>query len=139
MKFYKLHPEVAGHLGDKTVKDKSTHPPKVSRLHYVFDSLPSDGIITSLANFVVSSELRNDIEYSKLSGCDFAEVETSTSETFEELFPGRKLPQLFWMKVKGVAQRDDFGMSEDNRLVVSQGALDILKLNGLSACKITLI
>jgi hypothetical protein len=54
-------------------------------------------------------------------------VEITTSPTFEELHPGRQLPEFFWMKVHGRPGVDDFGMSGDHRLVASQRALDTLR------------
>jgi hypothetical protein len=42
-----------------------------------------------------------------------------------------------WLKVLGEAGKDDFGISRDNQLIVSERALEILKPFGLSHCDMT--
>jgi hypothetical protein len=61
---------------------------------------------------------------------------SSASEEFEELFPDVKLPKFVWLQVTGKAGQDDFGLSSDHCLVVSQRILDLLKGAGMSHCDI---
>ena len=66
-----------------------------------------------------------------------APVEVSASELFAELYPGGRLPPFAWLQVGGVAGRDDFGMSPDHRLVVSDRALGVLRAGQLRHCEVS--
>lgn len=125
--YYLVEPEVAGGLGDTTVIDTSFHPPAVSNLEYRFEGWLGDDILESFPCFITTEFLGAKLLDSKLSGITFAPVLVTQSEEFEELNPDVSLPKFFWLKVVGIAGTDDFGLSEDHRLVISQAALDILK------------
>lgn len=139
--FYKLDPEVAGHLGSDTVMDRSTHPPIVSALHYEFDGWPADDLITTFPCFIVSERMKQIIENAQASGCSFGRVQTSTSEEFEELkdlHPNQQLPKFSWLIVHGIAQRDDFGTTiTGGSIVVSERLLEAMKHGRLDYCDIT--
>jgi hypothetical protein len=45
MKYFYVEPEVAGGLGERTVMDRSTHPPVVKRLHYQLEGWLGDAIL----------------------------------------------------------------------------------------------
>jgi hypothetical protein len=134
MTYYALEPEVAGHLGDRAVVDRSVHPPVVQRLHYEFDGWLGDDLIESFPSFIATRGLRERLAESGLSGCQFDDVEVSKSDIFQEIHPDRELPEFAWLKVVGRAGMDDFGLSPDHRLVVSQRGLDVLKSFKLDHC-----
>ena len=126
-KYYIVEPEVAGGLGSNTVMDSSTHPPVVSKLHYQFDGWLGDQIVESFPVYLVTENLARRIVGLKLVGSEFAEAEMTVSPQFKELHPDRTLPKFVWLKVKGTAGRDDFGIAPDGRLVVSETALNLLR------------
>lgn len=126
MYFY-IEPEVSGGFGDNSVIDASVHPPRVLKLHYQFDGWLGDDFLESFPCYIVSELLAEEIKSARLVGYSFDDVEVSKSEQFEELYPGKKLPKFYWLKVTGVSRKDDFGISEDYRLVVSNEALKVLK------------
>lgn len=126
MYFY-VEPEVSGGFGDNAVVDTSAHPPRVSKLHYQFDGWLGDDLLETFPCYIVSESLAKEIELAGLTGYTFDDVETSKSEQFEELYPGKELPKFYWLKVEGVAGKDDFGVAEDCRLTVSTKALEVLK------------
>ncbi len=132
--FYELSPEVAGHLGPDTVMDTSRHPPIVHALHYEFDGWSGDELIEAFPCFIVTDNLRQLIESAKPTGCSFGNVRVSTSEQFEELYPGRSLPSFSWLMIVGAAGRDDFGISATNNLIVSERLLHVLKRGRLEHC-----
>lgn len=137
MAYFALQPEVAGGLGENTVLDASTHPPAVSKLHYSFDGWLGDELLESFPCYIVTARLRDVLEQATATGCKFADVEVTKSETFEELYPGRALPEFFWLQVDGRAGADDFGVSEDFQLVVSQPTLLLMQSKAnLSHCDI---
>jgi hypothetical protein len=124
--YYIVEPEVAGGFGERTVLDASMHPPRVSRLHYEFEGWLGDELLTAFPVYIVTERARRALEALGATGIELDTVEVSTSPTFEDMYPGRALPEFLWMKVRGAAGVDDFGMSADHRLVVSQRALDAL-------------
>ncbi len=141
--FYKLDPEVAGHLGDDTVMDTSTHPPIVHALHYEFDGWPvDDDLIEAFPCFIVTDQMKHLIEGAKGSGCSFGIVKVSTSEEFEEweqLHSPRTLPQFSWLMVRGIAQRDDVGTSAMGSLIVSERILQVMQQCRLDNCDISAV
>ncbi len=132
MKYYSLEPEVAGGLGDGTVMDSSVHPPHIEKLQYVFDGWPQDGLITSFPCFLVIKELGLELYHKHCSGFHLESLDVSTSDQFSDLYEGKVLPDFFWLKVNGVPAVDDFFIDEELRLVVSEKALEIIKLYGVN-------
>lgn len=125
--YYTLEPEVAGELGSETILDSTKHPPKVDSLHYEFFGWLGDEILEAYPCFIASERCRNELERASLSGIEWGPVKITKSLQFEELYPGRGLPSFFWMKVTGLAEKDDFGMNEDSILVISARALKVLR------------
>jgi len=126
--FYQIEPEVAGGVGDKTIGNFQVHPPIIEYLNYEFDDWVGDDILETFPVYIVSDKLANILKISNLSGFELAFCEVSKAEIFHDLHPeGLELPPFFWLKIHGKAQKDDFGISEDFCLVVSQKALEILQ------------
>jgi hypothetical protein len=135
MKYYVIEPEVAGGWGNNTiVADRNVHPPRVSRLHYQFDGWLGDVLLESSPCYVVTEEAKRSIEAIGTTGAKFDEVEISTSEQFNDLYPDRRLPRFAWLQVEGKAGQDDFGIAPapDFRLVISQRILDLLRPLGIA-------
>lgn len=126
MYFY-IEPEVSGGFGDNTVADTTVHPPVVSKLNYLFEGWLGDDLLESFPCYVVSEKLKSEIMNSELMGLEIDGLEVTKSEHFDELYPGKELPEFYWLKVTGEAGKDDFGIASDHRLVVSDKALDVLK------------
>lgn len=122
-----LSPEVAGELGDNTRLDSSVHPPRVIHFHHRFEGWQGDELLEAFPCFLVSSDLAKALTEEPLSGFSLAEVEVSTSPEFQELFPGRPLPEFRWLKITGENHDADFRLTPDFRLEVSHRALEILR------------
>ncbi|KFF18848.1 hypothetical protein [Chryseobacterium sp. JM1] len=122
-----LEPEVAGGLGDKTKIDNSFFPPLIKNLHYEFDGWLGDDILESFPCYIVTEQLRKGIESEYLTGISFDEVLISKSETFLELYPEKELPNFYWAKIHGEAHKDDFLITEQNTLALSEKAYILLK------------
>jgi hypothetical protein len=97
---------------------------EVNRLHYKFDGWLGDHLLESTPCFIASKKLAEKIGLEGLSGVELDEVEITKSEEFLELHPTRELPEFVWLKVKGKAGQDDFGIASDLRLVVWNGPVD---------------
>lgn len=139
MKYYTVEPEVAGGLGENTKMDRSIHPPIVHRLHYEFYGWLGDAIVASFPCFLAREEARSELECSGVTGLHFEEAEVTTSDEFNELFPDVRLPRFLWMRVLGRAREDDFGISPDGRLIVSERAVKVLQHLGISNALVTLL
>ena len=140
--FYQLAPEVAGGLGPETVFDRSQSPPIVRALHYELDGWPDDDLITSFPCFIVTESMKKMIEEARASGCSFGPVKVTTSEQFkdfEEFRQGQQLPKFSWLLIHGAAQQDDFGLSADGSLIVSESILQAMKGGRLDNCDIIAI
>lgn len=125
--YFVVEPEVGGGLGNNSVVDSSVHPPRVSKLHYHFDGWLGDDVLESFPCYLVTRALAVEMEEEELGGFHLDQAEVSKSDQFEDLYPGLELPEFCWLKVTGKAGRDDFGISDDHRLVVSNRALAVLR------------
>ena len=136
MNYFTLEPECPGVLGSQTAIDTSTHPPIVSKLHVEFDTWHGSDLIESFPCFCVTNDLRNRIDASGLQGYAFDSAKVTVSEIFKELYPECKLPIFYWLRVCGVAGKDDFGLSGEHRLIISEATLHVLGKGKLSECRI---
>ena len=131
MKFWEIEPEVSGHLGSGSILDSSSHPPIVSRLHFVFDGWMGDDLVTSFPCFLISARLAESLRKKNFTGYEIDEAEVSTSEEYVEMasidpaLPD--LPVFLWLRVTGLVGRDDFGLSRTHDLVVSDGVIDSMR------------
>ena len=126
--YYIIEPEVAGGWGNNTEFTRTPgQPVVVHKLHYRFDGWLGDELLESTPCYIATERLAAAITQSRLSGVAFDGVETTRSAQFEDLYPDRTLPKFYWLKVEGVASQDDFGMTQDLQLVVSQYALSVLE------------
>lgn len=138
MKFYAIEPEVAGGMGKNTVFDRTPGKPTVvHKLHYEFQGWLGDELLESTPCFIVSKRVAREIEKAQLTGATFDEVEVTTSEQFQELYPNRQLPKFVWLKVEGIAGQDDFGTAPDGRLIASERALGLLQGLGIPHASVT--
>ena len=126
MSFIVLGPEVAGGHGPKTLADRTVHPPRVARLHYELAGWLGDDLLESFPCFVVTARLADRLASVRLSGFRLDDVLITTSDEFKELYPARSLPDFRWLKITGRPGVDDFGLTPDQRLVVSDAALAVL-------------
>ncbi|HEY6259210.1 MAG TPA: hypothetical protein VIY51_25815, partial [Xanthobacteraceae bacterium] len=108
----------------------------VIHLHYQFDGWLGDVLLTSFPSFIVTEDAKNKLLKSGVTGVRFDEVEVTTSDVFEEIYPGRRLPRFAWLQVVGRPGQDDFGIAANRRLVMSERALDLLKELQLSHAQI---
>jgi hypothetical protein len=132
MKYFYLEPEVAGGEGDDTEADRSVHPPVVTKLHYQFDGWLGDVLLEAFPCWIVTTAAAERIKEAGLTGVRFDEVQVTTSEEFEEIFPDVKLPEFVWLKVESTAGRSDFGVAQNLILVVSERALKLLQGLGIA-------
>ena len=136
--FFSLAPEVAGGWGKNTLYTRTPGKPTVvHKLHYHFDGWLGDELLTSTPCFIVSERLCQAIQRAELNGVRFDEVEVTTSDQFNELYPGRHLPKFIWLRVEGKPGQDDFGLAPSLQLVVSAQALEVLTRMNLRHCGIT--
>ena len=131
MKYYRIEPEVAGGLGEGTVMSRDIQPPIVTKLHCQFDGWLGDVLLESFPCFIVTEETAKKLQALALTGAAYDDVQVTKSEEFEDLYPNWVLPAFIWLQVTGKAGADDYGLSEDFRLVVSDRALELFNLSGI--------
>ncbi len=138
MNYFELEPEVPCHWGPNTVRDVSTHPPIIYKLHAIFDGWLGDDLLTTFPVYLVTPELADFLAHTNLSGFELRECEVEKSELFSELYPGKDLPEFKWLFINGTSSQDFFiSAQHENSLCVSEQALDALKKFNLSNCIIT--
>ncbi|MFC3960205.1 hypothetical protein [Halovivax cerinus] len=128
--YYHIHPEVAGELGAETEHDGSSLPPtqeSIQKLHYEFSGWLGDELLKSYSCYIITDSVKNHLDGSELSGWEINDVQVTTSVQFQELHPDRDLPTFHWLKITGEPGEDDFGIAENNRLVISESALSVLQ------------
>ncbi|MGL6313502.1 hypothetical protein [Vibrio sp. WXL103] len=128
MMYYIIEPEVSGWLGPSTSLDKTQHPPSVNNLEIVVDCWLGDSIIESFPCFLVTEDLANNIQKLNASGYQLDTAKIKVDEDYVE----RKVPAFKWLKITGQAKKDDFGLSNNFRLVVSERVLSLMQSHGLN-------
>ncbi|WP_205589867.1 hypothetical protein [Mucilaginibacter celer] len=113
--------------------DRNVHPPIVSKLHYQFDGWLGDYLLECFPCFICTEKLMEYLKSSDLTG--FADCEISKSEQFTDLYPDRILPVFYWLVVNGDAN-NDFSLSPNASLLVSENALNSLKKFQTTNCEI---
>ncbi|WP_052518354.1 hypothetical protein [Archangium violaceum] len=105
----------------------SAHPPEVSHFHHRFEGWLGDELLEVFPCFLVSSLLAKALQEAGLAGFSLDDVEVSTSPEFQELYPGRPLPEFRWLKITGKDRDADFWLTPDFRLEVSSRTLEVLR------------
>lgn len=134
--FYYIEPEVSGGLGNDTVINTLVHPPIVSILHYEFSGWLGNDILETFPCFIVTDRLKDALTFNSCTGVIFDKVKVSTNDTFQDVYQDTELPVFSWLRVTGIAGKDDFGMAQDYRLVISEKVLYILKSFNISEADI---
>lgn len=135
MDYFALRPEVAGGIGPGTVMDVSTHPPLVSQLNYEFVDWLGDDLLETYPCYVVTERLAQRLREAAFDGVQFADVEVTVGPEGEDFFPEGP-PKVLWLRVAGVAVRDDVGLTDRARLVLSKRALEVFQEFNLNNCDI---
>ena len=139
MSFFYVEPEVSGGLGSETIMNTNVHPPIIDKLNYEFDSWLGDDLIESFPCYLVTEKLAHQLLANKFSGFSLDNVLVSMSEGFLDLNKNETLPKFFWLKIHGIELDDDFGLSENFNLVVSENVLNVLNMNNINNADIEII
>jgi hypothetical protein len=129
--FIKINPESCGRFGRKTLHDGelTERPPHIYRLHYEFDKPPSSDLVQINCVFLGTFELVARIKSldPRASGVFFDEVITTTTPEYRQSFPNQEPGEYKWFKISGSPRVDDFGLTPEKELVVSDRILALLK------------
>lgn len=137
MGFSFVEPEVAGGWGRNTIADRSTIPVTVKHLHYEFDGWLGDVLLESTPCFILTERAGIAVRQASLSGVEFQPVEVSVSETFRDIHGDAALPTFERLTPCGQPGVDDFALSADLRLVLSDRAINVLKEHGLNHAELS--
>ena len=129
--YYILEPEVAGGFGEETVfVDRTARPPVLERFHYRIEDWLGDELLMTVGCFVISDRLATLLQDESFSGIEFAVAQVTATDQFRELSPDVTIPCFKWLRVVGKRGADDFGLSQQGRLVLSERALFFFQKNG---------
>jgi hypothetical protein len=103
-------------------------------LNYEFTDWLGDDLLEAFPCFIVTARLAQALRESSLTGWALKPVMISQSEECRYLCTGEELPDFEWLEVVG-APTDDWSLTSDCRLVVSDTALDLLKKLNIRKCR----
>lgn len=132
MQYCLVEPEVAGGFGPKSILNPKVRPPAVTHFHYEFDVWLGDPLLETVGCFIATDALKEKIQSLGATGVSFSTVEVSKSGQFEDLSPNCTLPSFVWLQVRGRPGKDDFGLSSEHILVVSERILRLLEVSNMS-------
>lgn len=135
MAFYILEPEAPGDIGWETTGDLVARPPKIDHLEFEFIVWPKDCLIETTCIYLARGDLVQSLVSLGVKGASFASVDISTAGIFDDMYGDAVLPRFWWMKIDGRCGVDDFGMSQNHRLVVSERVFSLLRLLGINHCE----
>lgn len=136
MKYYELSPEVAGELGPQSVIHTDKYPPLVEKLEYIFQGWLGDELLESFPCFIVSKRLGELLKDANLTGFHLEDMDIKTSDEFKDLYPNRELPDFVRIVIDGRRYVDDFGLSVDYKLIVSETAMKVIRRIPIEYCDI---
>ena len=120
---YYIEPEVAGELGDGTVMNSSVHPPVVKKLELCLSGWLGDDLLECYPCFIVTERVANELKNTVQDNIFFEKIIVTQSDEFNEIYPGKPLPNFYWMKF--INGKEIF-LSEDQRLAVSEHIMNTL-------------
>src|SRR6476619_7650634 len=132
MGYVYILPEIAGEHGERSVFDRSTWPPVVINLHYVFSSWLGDALVMGFSCYILTEPAAAALQADGMSGIRIADAEIATDLEYDNAYSNRPLPPFVWLQIVGKPGRDDFGMGRNHYLVLSERALQILSPFGLA-------
>ena len=132
MKEYKkIQPEVIVGLGNKTVFLEQQPPFRtVVSLHIELEDWLGDDLMECTPCLIVSETLKTALQVSGFSGYEFAEMEVTKGEYFDNNYRLKKtLPKFHRMVITGRDKIDDLFIGDDFMLFISDILLDYIKEN----------
>jgi hypothetical protein len=137
--YHFIDPDVLVGLGDETVFGINNE--EVLSLHMNIEDWLGDDLLTCHPVFIVTEQLKTKLEKTNLSGFSFADMKQSFDEYFNDNFQLKTpVPNFYWLKINGQEDKDDFFISKDKNLMISETCLKFLKENAkLSNCNIDIV
>jgi len=126
--FWIISAEPPGALSLDSKVDYKQEPPIIHDPTFEFDFVPHDDLCDSHPIYIVSLRLKQAIEDSGLSGVQIVPLKQRKSEQYQLLYPEEKVPLYWWLQPTGRACLDDFGTVPRRRLVVSDAALETIRM-----------
>lgn len=95
-------------------------------MRFVFDGWSGDQIVTARRVFLATDSLAEGMRASGLTGFDVSPAEIERSEQMDTLQPDIEIPKFVWLRFNGLLGESDLVLTEENALVVSREALDVI-------------
>lgn len=129
--YFTLKPECSGKFGRRTLYggELDARPPEIFRFEYEFTEWPIDPLLELQSLYILTNALANALQSfdPRPTGFTLDKVMPATTIECRRAHPTGELPEYKWLKINGKAGKDDFGMSRDHELVVSERIFMILK------------
>ncbi len=129
MEYIKANPEVICGLGMKT-RFANQDNTKVEKLHIHLEDWLGSDLMECYPCFIVTKPLAKALLTSEFSGFDICRLKRTKDRYFKDNYQLKKrLPRFRWMKITGQAESDDFGIDDENSLILSARAWQWLLAN----------
>lgn len=130
-KYKKIQPEVIVGLGDNTEFLEQQPPFKtVLNLHLELEDWLGDDLMECHPCYIVTESLKNCLENDKFTGFEFANIEITQNEYFDDNYHINKdLPLFYWLKIIGEKNVDDVFIGEKYTLFANDRFINYLKEN----------
>ena len=135
MRFFRLLPEVAGELGEKSIITyKNGMIESVQYLHYVLKGWLGDEVITQTPCFMISQRVLDELSQQGITGCKVEQMLVTISDEFQD--SDKELPSFVRLLPQGTIQvKDgkvtkwsghDICLEDEVELVVSERAFNTI-------------
>jgi hypothetical protein len=136
-RYYSVEPEVPGgdYIDRSVLEHRPPRYPRVLHLHCVFEAWLGDELVAFHPCYLVTRRLATELSSLGLSGFAIREAEIELAR-FTARDHAHDFPAFVWLDVPGVPGKDDFGLTDDASLIVSEAALACLRAATIRHCSI---
>lgn len=140
MKYYYLHLLSCFDLDEITSIDHSEYPPIIANIGLEIDWWPVDDLVECFFCHIVVDSLKKLLQNELFNALVFYKIDrVARGCNFLYNYPNATLPQYWHLEIQGTSGIDDFGLWEGKYLVVSEKALDFLRVNNVTNAESDLI
>ncbi len=135
--YFQIVPASCGVLGENTVFDQSVTPFCLERLHVLFQLNTSEPLLRVAGALLICERAVSSLAKVSATGYQIEEIEVEVDEQIAMVgaWKGGDIDCYKWLKVEGIAMKDDFGKLK-HRLIVSERVANILQQEGLENARI---
>lgn len=122
--FHAIIPDSPAYASKRTISEDD--PEVVTSAVFDFVAPMRSEVISHSGAIAITEELSDELSKHGLTGYRISPTHARIADWIDGLAPIRELPPLDLLVVHGKAMKDDFGLNEAGKLVISDGAYAVL-------------